>query len=274
MGTRNAMILDDIVARRRVDVDAAKRSVSIEQLRTSPGFAEPRRGFRSALANHRRAIIAEVKKASPSRGLIRADFDPVAIARDYAANGAAAVSVLTEEHFFLGSPRFLSAIRAETTLPLLRKDFLFDPYQVYEARAWGADAVLLIVAMLDDAQLVALGRVAAELELDTLVEVHDADELARAQRTGATLIGINNRDLRTFATTLETSERLAPLRRTEDFLVAESGIDTLTDIERLEQCGISAFLVGESLMRAPEPGAKLRALLGGQGISTARSAQP
>lgn len=255
------MILDQIVDRRRADVAEAKRRVSLATLQASPSFALKCRGLRAALEHQHRAIIAEVKKASPSKGIIRPDFDAVGIARSYDANGAAAISVLTEEHFFLGSPAYLRAIRGVTDLPLLRKDFIFDAYQVYEARAWGADAILLIVAMLDDEHLMTLRRLAEELGMDTLVEVHDADELARAQRSGATLIGINNRDLRTFETTLATTESLAVSRRSDDMLVAESGIDTAADIERLERCGVSAFLIGESLMRAPDPGEKLRELL-------------
>jgi len=255
------MILDDIVARRRLDVEAAKQRVGIDELRASRRFAAPRRGFRRALEAQRRAIIAEVKKASPSKGLIRADFDAVAIARAYARGGAAAVSVLTEEHFFLGSPDYLAAIRDAIDLPLLRKDFFFDPYQIFEARAWGADAILLIAAILDDAQLVALHRVAVELELDAIFEVHDAEELARVQRAGATLIGINNRDLRTFVTTLATTEALVAARRPGDFLIAESGIETVADIERIERAGVTSFLIGESLMRATDPGDKLRELL-------------
>lgn len=255
------MILDEIVARRRVDVAEAKQRVPLDDLRARPEFGLPRRRFRDALESRPRAIIAEIKKASPSKGLIRADFDPVAIARTYVDNGAAAISVLTEEHYFLGSPEFLIAVRHASPLPILRKDFVFDPYQVYEARAWGADAVLLIVAMLDDDALRELGKLASDLELDAVVEVHDDEELARARQAGATLVGINNRNLRTFATTLETSERLAATRRPGEFFIAESGIDSVDDIVRLERCGLSSFLIGESLMRATDPGAKLRALL-------------
>jgi len=208
-------------------------------------------------------VIAEVKKASPSRGVIRADFDAVAIACAYAAAGAAAISVLTEARFFQGQPAHLEAIRAAVHVPLLRKDFIFDPYQLVEARAWGADAALLIVAMLDDAQLAELHAAGAGLGLDLLVEVHTADEVERAVAAGATLIGVNNRDLRTFVTALETAVRLRPLIPAGSVTVAESGINGAADIVRLRAAGYDAFLVGESLMRAPDPGAALAALLGG-----------
>lgn len=255
------MILDRIVELRRQDVAAARSRVDVAALQAGALYAEPRRGFRAALAARPRAIIAEVKKASPSKGVIRADFDPVAIARAYEGAGAAAISVLTEERHFQGRPEFLVAVRAATTLPLLRKDFLFDPYQIHEARAWGADAILLIVAMLDDAALRDLRQCGEELGLDVLVEVHDRAELDRAHASGATLIGVNNRDLRTFVTTLETTEALVAARAAGDLLVSESGIDCVADIERLERVGVSAFLIGESLMRAADPGVKLRELL-------------
>lgn len=256
------MILDRIVELRRRDVAEARSRVGVAALQAEELYAAPRRGFRAALASRPRAIIAEVKKASPSKGVIRADFDPVAIARAYEGAGAAAISVLTEERHFQGRPEFLVAVRAATSLPLLRKDFLFDPYQIHEARAWGADAILLIVAMLDDAALRDLRQCAEDLGLDVLVEVHDRAELDRAHASGATLIGVNNRDLRTFVTTLETTEALVAARAAGDLLVSESGIDGVADIERLERAGVSAFLIGESLMRAADPGAKLRELLG------------
>jgi indole-3-glycerol phosphate synthase len=235
--------------------------VPLERLRESAGFQQPRRGFLAALTRPGRHIIAEVKKASPSKGVIRADFDPVAIARDYAASGATAISVLTEERFFQGSGDFLTSIRAAVPQPLLRKDFIFDPYQVVEARALGADAVLLIVAMLDDAQLRDLRAVAREHGLDTLVEVHDEPELDRAQAASCDLIGINNRNLHTFETTLAVTEKLAPRARPGALLVGESGIDSPRDVARLERCGVRVLLVGETLMRARSPGDKLRELL-------------
>lgn len=257
------MILDRIVEFRRADVAEAKQRVSVADLEARELYRAPRRDFRAALSSRVRAIIAEVKKASPSKGVIRADFDPVAIARSYEQAGAAAISVLTEERHFQGRPEFLTAVREATDSPLLRKDFLFDSYQLYEARAWGADAILLIVAMLEDALLSDLRQQAEAMGLAALVEVHDRSEMERAQRSGATLIGVNNRDLRTFVTTLETTEALVADRRPEDLLVSESGIHTHADIERLERSGVTAFLIGESLMRVDDPGSKLRELLAG-----------
>jgi len=258
------MILDDILAARRADVAGAKRTTPLAALRARPGYDEPRRGFAAALRARRPAVIAEFKKASPSRGVIRADCDPAVIARAYADAGAAAISVLTEERFFQGRAGDLTAIRAAVTLPVLRKDFIFDPYQLVEARAWGADAALLIVAMLEPAQLAELHAAATELGLDVLVEAHRADEIERALAAGATLIGVNNRDLRTFVTTLETAERLRPLIPPGALAVAESGIERAADVARLRAAGYDTFLVGESLMRAPDPGAALRALLEGR----------
>ncbi len=255
------MILDDIVRDKRADLPARMQQNPIAALEARPLFQEQRRGFAAALQAAPRAIIAEIKKASPSKGVIRADFDPVAIGRRYAQCGAVAISVLTEERYFLGSLDYLAAVRAATDLPLLRKDFLFDPYQIYEARAYGADAILLIVAMLDDQQLVALQKQARELGLDVLVEVHDESEMQRALKAHATLIGINNRDLRTFHTTLETSERLARDVPSGALVVAESGIESIADIDRLERALVHCFLIGESLMRCADPGAKLKQLL-------------
>lgn len=257
------MILDDIVTARREDVARAKRTAPLAVLEASPRYGEPRRGFAAALRAKTPAVIAEVKRASPSRGVIRADFDALAVARSYAGAGAAAISVLTEERFFQGRPDYLGAIRDAVAVPLLRKDFIFDAYQLAEARAWGADAALLIVAILDAAQLVDLHAAATELGLDVLVEAHTADEVERAVATGATLIGVNNRDLKTFVTRLETAERLRPLIPATTLTVAESGIERPADIARLRAAGYDAFLVGESLMRAPDPGAALKALLSG-----------
>jgi len=255
------MILDDIVTARREDVARAKRAAPLAALREAPLWHAARRGFAAALAGRRPAVIAEVKKASPSKGVIRADFDPVSIARRYAAGGAAAISVLTEERFFQGHPTYLEAIHDAVDLPLLRKDFLFDPYQVAEARAWGADAVLLIVAMLDDATLGELLGAARHEGLDVLVEAHSADEIDRAVAAGATLIGVNNRDLHTFVTSLETAERLRPRIPAGVGTVAESGIETAAHVARMVAAGYDAVLVGEALMRAPDPGAALEALL-------------
>jgi indole-3-glycerol phosphate synthase len=255
------MILDDIVRDRRADLPGAKARAPISELQQRPLFRGPRRSLRAALAARPRAIIAEVKKASPSRGLIRADFDPVRIATAYAHAGAAAISVLTEERYFQGHLDHLVAVRGCVDVPLLRKDFLFDPYQLYEARACGADAVLLIVAILEDVVLQELLWLADELNLAALVEIHDRSELERAVRHGARLLGINNRDLRTFHTSLATTETLLAAIPPDAFVVAESGIETAADLQRLERLGVSAFLIGESLMRAPDPGVRLAELL-------------
>jgi indole-3-glycerol phosphate synthase len=208
-------------------------------------------------------VIAEVKKASPSRGVIRPDFDPVAIAHSYAAHGAAALSVLTDEKYFQGQLAHLVAIRKAVSLPLLRKDFTIDPYQVYEACASRADAILLIVAALDDARLRELLRLSQELGLAALMEVHTATELERILPLQPRLIGVNNRDLHTFQTDLATTLRLLPLIPPDVTVVSESGIHTAADVGRLREKGVHAFLVGESLMRAPDPGLKLRELLHG-----------
>jgi indole-3-glycerol phosphate synthase len=255
------MILDDIVRDKRADLAETKRHVSITQLRERPLFQEPRRRFRDALLTKTPAIIAEIKRASPSKGLIRSDFEPVAIAQRYAQCGAAAISVLTEERYFQGHLDYLARIREEVSLPLLRKDFLIDPYQFYEARAYGADAALLIVAILDDDRLAELLWLAEELNLAALVEVHTREELDRAVQAGAGIIGINNRDLRTFETTLETTERLAAHVPDGTVVVTESGIATAADIERLGRSGARAFLVGETLMKAADPGVALEELL-------------
>lgn len=262
------MILEEIVRRRREDVARARSRTPCSELFQSPAFARPRRGFAQQLRCRELAIIAEVKKASPSRGVIRPDFDPAAIARSYQDAGAAAVSVLTEERFFQGHRRHLAAIEAAVDLPILRKDFLTDPYQVIEARAWGADAVLLIVAILRGQQLREMLAAAAEHELDSLVEVHNERELEQALSAGARIIGVNNRDLHTFSTNLATAERLRPLIPPEVVPVAESGIAESADLTRLRTAGFNAFLIGECLMRAPNPGAKLRELLGATSLGT------
>jgi indole-3-glycerol phosphate synthase len=257
------MILDEILAATRDRVARARRAVPAAALRELPGWHQPRRGFRAALAAAPApAVIAEIKRASPSRGVIREAFDPPAHARAYAASGATALSVLTEPHWFGGALEHLAAARDAAPLPILRKDFLVDPYQVEEARAWGADAVLVIAAAGEAALRIELLAAAHELGLDVLVEVHDARELewAAAQRPG--LLGINNRDLTTFETTLATTERLAPLAPAGALLVAESGIFTAADVRRMAAAGARAVLVGEAFMAAPDPGAALRALLG------------
>jgi indole-3-glycerol phosphate synthase len=256
------MILDSIVRDKRADLAEAKQRVPVDELRQRPLFHQARRALERALAGEGRAIVAEVKKASPSKGIIRADFDPVAIAVGYADNGARAISVLTEERYFQGHLDYLARIRESVAIPLLRKDFIVDAYQLYEARAYGADAVLLIVSILADDKLSELMWLAEELNLSALIEVHDAGELDRALKAGARIVGINNRDLRSFRTTLETTEQLAPRVPAGTLVIAESGIDTVGDIERLERGGVHAFLIGETLMRAADPGAKLAQLLG------------
>jgi indole-3-glycerol phosphate synthase len=244
----------DEVARRRSDSAEAA-------LRDRPLFNAPSRGFARSLGGSRRRIIAEVKRASPSKGLIRPDFDPVALAREYEDNGAGAISVLTEERFFQGSLSHLEQIRSAVSVPVLRKDFMLDPYQLVEAKSFGADAVLFIAALLGRTLLRDLREQASELSLDALVEVHTEEELEAALAAGAQVVGINNRDLKTFEVSLSTTERLAPLVPAGTLAVCESGIDSLEQIRRVEELGIHVFLIGESLMRAAEPGKKLRELL-------------
>lgn len=259
------MILDEIVAHKRAELATQKRRLPLSQLREMPWFHVPPAPFVHTLRTWPgRAIIAEVKRASPSKGVIRSDFDPVAVARAYATNGAAAISVLTEQRFFQGSLTHLSLIREQVSLPLLRKDFVFDPYQVYEARAFGASAILLIVAILSGQQLAELYELAHALALDCLVEVHDEAELELALAHQVSLIGINNRDLRTFQTTIATTERLLRLIPPGIPVVSESGLSHPDQLVRLEAQGVRGFLIGETLMAAPDPGAALRALLRGE----------
>jgi indole-3-glycerol phosphate synthase len=259
-------VLKKIITYKKEELAATKSRVPLQELKPRIPDLPATRGFLKALRTardaERTAIIAEVKKGSPSKGVIREDFDPTAIADTYAANGAACLSVLTDEHFFLGNLRYLSGIRNVVDIPLLRKDFIFDPYQIIEARAAGADAILLIAAMLDLSMLRDFSALARELDLDVLLEVHDEKELETALRTDCRLIGVNNRNLHTFVTDLETTERLLRLIPRERFTVSESGISTRTDIVRLQHAGAGAFLIGESLMREADIGAKLRELLG------------
>ncbi len=255
------MILDEIMAYKREVLKRVKEKLPLAKLQERLSGLPPVKDFPSALNADGISIIAEVKKASPSKGVIREDFDAVEIALDYEANGAAAISVLTEEKYFEGSLDYLSSIRERISLPLLRKDFLFDPYQLVEARVFGADAVLLIAAVLDDDTLKDLLFDAAKLGLSVLVEVHNEEELERTVRSGAQVIGINNRDLNTFVTDIETTKRLLPLVPDSRIIVSESGINTSLDIASLRDSGVDAFLIGEALMREADVGAKLKAFL-------------
>ncbi|MDY0190616.1 MAG: indole-3-glycerol phosphate synthase TrpC [Desulfuromonas sp.] len=259
------MILDKIIAKKITEVAAAKEQISLAALQDEVSQCQPTRGFEARLRERSRigtAIIAEVKKASPSKGIIRADFDHLAIARGYAKANACCLSVLTDESFFGGNLRFLREISTQVAIPLLRKDFIIDPYQIYEARVNGADAILLIAAALTLEQLQQFHALAQQLGLDVLLEVHNEQELQLALHTECTLLGINNRCLKTFVTDLQVSERLLPLVPPQRLVVSESGIYNRADIERLQDAGAGAFLVGESLMREHDYAAKLHQLLG------------
>ena len=254
-------ILERIVAHQRLEIAQAQAARPLAELRRSPGYALERRSLAAALRAASPAIIAECKRRSPSRGVLRESYDAAAIAGAYASAGAAAISVLTNAEFFGGSLADLAAVRAATDVPVLRKDFVIEPYQVEEARAAGADALLLIVRILTPEELAHLGRLARELGLETLVEVHDERELEVAAAAGAAILGINNRDLVSFTTDVATSERLARLAPPGALLVAESGLRTAADLRRLQRSGIGAFLIGETFMTAADPGEMLAAML-------------
>jgi indole-3-glycerol phosphate synthase len=254
-------ILEQIMSERRAAVDAARRAAPVEALRERAAN-RVHHSLAAALAREGTAIVAEVKKASPSAGLLRPDYDPGRMASIYAANGARAISVLTEPNHFLGSPAHLEAVRAAVALPVLRKDFMCDPYQVVEAAAWGADAVLLIVAALDDGLMTRLYATARALGLEVLAEAHNAGELARAVRLEDAVLGVNNRNLKTLKTDLAVARRLSARIPAGRLALAESGIGTRADIERLAAVGYHGFLIGESIVGNSDPGAKLRELVG------------
>jgi indole-3-glycerol phosphate synthase len=257
------MFLEKIVADNLEELEARKHSLPLAELRGVALEQSPPLDFASALRGNRIQLIAEIKKASPSKGIIRLDFNPVEIAQTYASNGASAISVLTEARYFQGSLNHLKDIRKAlgNNLPLLRKDFLCDPYQVYESRAYGADSLLLIVAILTSEKLKALLGLSHELSMSCLVEVHNEAELEIALSSGARIIGINNRDLNTFTVDLTTTKRLRPLIPQDRIVVSESGIKDHSDIERMREWGVDAVLIGESLVSAPDIAAKMEELL-------------
>jgi indole-3-glycerol phosphate synthase len=263
-------ILNKILAVKADEVAAAKKHRDLYSLRRDvesdtelrAGLRGFEAGLRRSIADGRAGVIAEVKKASPSKGVLRADFQPAAIAESYAKGGATCLSVLTDEQFFQGSVEYLRQARAACTLPVIRKDFIVDLYQVYEARAMGADAILLIVSALDHGLMAELEACAQELGMDVLVEVHDGDELNAALRLKTRLLGINNRNLRTFEVTLDTTLGLLPNIPAERLVVTESGILAPADVKRMRDANVHAFLVGEAFMRAPDPGTELRRLFG------------
>jgi indole-3-glycerol phosphate synthase len=260
-------ILSQIVAVKREEIAAAQQRVSLQAIRADAESRVLTRDFEGALrrkiAAGRSAVIAEIKKASPSKGLLRADFIPADIAQSYAEAGAACLSVLTDRQFFQGQNDFLKQARASCDLPVLRKDFMVDPYQIYESRAVGADCVLLIAACLEDAQMAELEGIARSLDMAVLVEVHDAAELERALKLRTPLLGINNRNLRTFEVTLQTTLDLLQRVPGDRLVITESGIQSKDDVRKMREAGVHAFLVGEAFMRADDPGSALAELFGG-----------
>jgi indole-3-glycerol phosphate synthase len=256
-------VLARIFERKASEVGEAKLRVTPSEVEALAAKADPPRGFLAALQSPNRdlGLIAEVKKASPSQGLIRADFDPVAIGRTYARAGADCLSVLTDSHYFQGSSENLVRARASSGLPVLRKDFIFDRYQVYEARSWGADAILLIVAGLDDHVLHSLNTLSLELGMDVLVEVHDQAEASRAVNLGASLIGVNNRNLANFETSLTVSEQLIPGLTSHALTVSESALESRSDLDRVKRAGAKAVLIGTTFCASPDIEAKVREVM-------------
>ena len=261
-------ILEKIIATKIREIEEAKQLQSFEAVEQAAALASPVRGFADAIVTRIRrmepAVIAEIKKASPSKGLIREDFQPVQHAADYEANGAACLSVLTDEKFFKGSNEYLLQARAACGLPVIRKDFMIDTYQIAESKALGADCILLIVAALQPPQLVELADCANEIDIDILVEVHNQSELEQALQLDTDLIGINNRNLHSFETSLQTTLDLAAQVPADKVLITESGIHTVGDVNTMTDAGVYGFLIGESFMRAPSPGAKLKELMFGK----------
>ena len=256
------MILDEIIENKKIEIESSKKSLPLKLIKARIKDALPARNFFNAIKpNGQLKIISEVKHASPSKGILREDFDPVLIAKSYSSGGASAISVLTDEKYFKGTLSYLKNIRENVETPLLRKDFIVDPYQVYEARLNGADALLLIVAALDQSTLTQLLELTHSLDMNAIVEVHDEDELDRALDVNARIIGINNRDLRTFDVDLNISVNLSKRVPQDKIVIAESGIGSIKDIDMLRSKGVHVFLIGETFMKAPDPGQKLNELI-------------